>query len=147
VDPLTGARGEIPALRHHRLIYHRRIGAGPGWEVPRGQPAVSLFERVAGARVEGRAPAGERVEARLTLALRDGRAGTWRAAARADDAGRWQLTLPYPNDVAFSSMVRAAEAYELASAGGSARLVVPEVAVREGRALPGPDLRDPTGAR
>ena len=75
----------VPALRHHQLVYET-IGS----DTP-----LRLFERVAGARIEGVAPAGAGVLADLVLAVGDTRF-RYRTSTRADAQGRYRLIVPYP---------------------------------------------------
>lgn len=144
----TGRSVEVPALVHHRLVYHARsvpgeslVGLPPRW-------AAAVFERVAGARVEGRAPPGAQVEARLLVTTQAGRQALpraqepliYRVLTRADPDGRYALTLPYPTDGPFSDSVRTGSSYRLSAAGASARLEVPEAAVQTGARVEAPPL-------
>lgn len=63
--------------------------------------SVKLFEQVAGARVEGRAPPGSTVVLTARLQLRNtGRTWEHRVYAQADDEGRFTLTTPYSTEAA-----------------------------------------------
>jgi len=138
-------RGPEPLLQ--RL--HQRDGAGLGglrlvYETHRPFPAarsprVKVFERVAGARVRGRAPPGVRVAAELSLVTNTGRRLRYRQHARANAEGYYALRLPYATRGA-PPAVRVEGAYRVAADGPAARVPVPEAAVRSGRTLRGPDL-------
>lgn len=152
-DPETGRRIEVPALAHHRMVYHAR--SSPGEELYAEAPGVSVavYEHVEGARVEGRARPEARVEARLRMTTQGGRRHLPRASrtfvyharGRADASGRYRLTLPYSTDVPFSDVVRVLGRYEIESGDRRAELGVPEDAVRSGGRVAGPSLvREPT---
>ena len=127
---LRGAAG----LRRHRLVYE----SPPDSPLRPDAPArFRVFERVAGARIVGRAPAGERVEASLGLASR-ARGRVHRAWVRADAEGRWELTVPYATDGG-AGAVRSEPHYELRCNGSTHPLRVPEQAVQSGATLEGPD--------
>lgn len=138
----------IPALVHHRLVFHARSAPGRPHDVAMPELAIAVFERVAGARVEGRATPGSLVEVRLRLATQGGirhvyRAEdlfVYRAVGRADAGGRYALTLPYPTSNEFSDAVRVVGRYRLSSGGEIAFLGVSESEVREGRTVSGPVL-------
>lgn len=122
----------------HRLVYERRVLRDAS-ERPRSH--FRVFERVAGARVVGRAPAGSTVEARLPYASPTGRKGQMRRRVRADAAGRYELRLPYATRGGPPGMV-VAGAWQIGPEGkpADAQIVVPESAVRLGSRLAGPDL-------
>jgi len=117
------------------------VGLPPRW-------AVGVYERVAGARVEGRTRPGAEVEARLVVTTRGGRRALprarepliYRVRTRADATGRYVLTLPYSTDGVFSQEVRVEPSYRLRAAGVSARLEIPETAVQTGERVRGPLL-------
>ncbi len=136
-----GARVTVEALRHHRLVHYARSGAGQELPARLPEAAVGVWERVAGARVEGSAAPGAAVEAVLPLEIGGART-RYRQTARADARGRYTLVLPYATEAAAPGRggVRVGRAYVLRAASGRARLVVPEAAVQEGRALEGPTL-------
>ncbi|HKJ23671.1 MAG TPA: STT3 domain-containing protein [Myxococcota bacterium] len=134
------ATGGVPALEHHRLLWHQRSGAGLELAVEPPGSALGVWEIVAGARVEGRAAPGADVEATLALRTASGRPHRQRTTTTADADGAWTLVLPYPTDEAWSSAVRAEGEWQLRSGGRSATLAVPEAAVRSGATLAGPDL-------
>jgi asparagine N-glycosylation enzyme membrane subunit Stt3 len=139
----AGLGYEIPALEHHRLIWYRH--SGDGFEVSPQVPGFELgvFEIVAGARVVGRAAPGARVVARLPLRTESRRPHVHRAATRADEAGRFELILPYPTDRPFSSAVHAKGPWQLESAGRTVRLELAEDAVQSGATVAAPDLAPP----
>jgi len=147
-DEAQGRRVDVPALAHHRLVYHARSHPGATLRAPAPQRAVAVYERVRGARVVGRGAPDARIEARLRITTQAGprylpRASEphlYRTHTRADASGRYELTLPYPTDVPFSDAVRVVGAYELQSGARTARLVVSESAVRAGASVAGPSL-------
>jgi hypothetical protein len=130
---------EVPAtyLAHHRLIYQTPQLAGLTSEV---RSHYKLYEVVPGARVEGSAPPGTRVEARLRLLAEPNGGLLFRAVSEADASGRFALTVPYPNEP-FSDYIRSADSYELVSPLGRASFRVSEAAVRGGDVVEGPLLR------
>ncbi len=132
------AAGQVfrfPALRHHRLIRQ--------W-IPGGQPAAAqrLFERVAGARVEGSAAPDALVEARLMLRVGAGRF-EYVQRDRADSSGRYALVLPYANEP-FSPDVAAIGPWRIESGGLRSELRVSESAVQSGGRLEGPGFAEPS---
>jgi dolichyl-diphosphooligosaccharide--protein glycosyltransferase len=130
---------EVPAtyLAHHRLIYETPQLAGLTGEV---RSYYKLYEVVPGARVEGSAPPGTRVEARLRLLAEPDGELLFRAVSVADASGRFALTVPYPTEP-FSDFMRSADSYELVSPLGGASFRVSEAAVRGGDVVEGPPLR------
>jgi asparagine N-glycosylation enzyme membrane subunit Stt3 len=132
----SAAGPHVPALERHRLVYESSLQLAAAPDAP---AFYKVFEHVAGARVEGRAPPHARVEARLGLRTNRGRELAVRTLARADAAGRYHLRLPYSNRGAPPS-VRTAPAWELACDGEQATLVVEEAQVRGGASLEGPPL-------
>jgi dolichyl-diphosphooligosaccharide--protein glycosyltransferase len=131
-QPAQGA----PALARHRLVYE----SDPPRGAPPGTPPLLLvYEIVAGARVEGRALPGARVEARLLLRTRTGRTLEFASETLADASGRYALLLPYPNE-RFSPALEAPSPYRVRSGGSEAELFVSEQAVRQGETLAGPAL-------
>ncbi len=126
----------LPALERHRLVYEsaQRLAAAP--DAP---PFYKLFEHVAGARVEGRARPGARVEASLGLRTNRRRELVHRTHARADAAGRYRLRVPYASRDAPPS-VRTDPAWRLECEGERAELVVRESEVRAGARVVGPPL-------
>jgi asparagine N-glycosylation enzyme membrane subunit Stt3 len=100
-----------PVVLSDEIVYDGRIG-----------PAVKVFEQVAGARLVGDAAPGVALEAHLDLAARgSGRNGhTFRyvRSGRADANGRFEITVPYPTELApVSSDVAARAPYEIHSVG------------------------------
>lgn len=135
-DKSTGERKQVSALRSHRLIYES-APLIPG--KANAKPYCRLFEVVSGARVVGQARAGSVVEVRLELESRHGGRFDYKAASRADAEGHYALRLPYSND-GFRSGIRVADSYRLTVDEQVKRLVVSEVAVREGLEVRGPDF-------
>ena len=126
----------VTSLSHHRLIYEteafdERRGEAPSY--------YKLYEVVSGARVEGRAPPGTQVAARLRLSAEPDGELLFLALAVADASGHYALIVPYPNEP-FSKDVQSADSYELVSALGEARFRVSEAAVRGGELIEGPSL-------
>ncbi|HKJ23495.1 MAG TPA: hypothetical protein VKB65_01640 [Myxococcota bacterium] len=132
--------GRIGALTRHRLVFHTSVSQQRTLVTPRRDPTVAVWEIVAGARVEGTAPAGEEVTASLTLTTREGRHHTWLASTRAGDDGRWRLVVPNATDVAPSSAVRVAERYRVTAGLQEGSFAVPDSAVRAGALVEGPAL-------
>ncbi|MBW2314896.1 MAG: hypothetical protein JRH10_11950 [Deltaproteobacteria bacterium] len=130
--------GDQAAFERHRLVQE----ASPKPWMPE-QPFFKVYEHVAGARVEGRAPAGADVVFELDLATPRGRHFTWRSIAEADTTGRYAARLPYATRGAPDG-VRPAAAYRVRASGREASLVVDEVAVQEGRVVAGPELLEAT---
>jgi asparagine N-glycosylation enzyme membrane subunit Stt3 len=85
--------------RYEQLLRHRGIVAIPGEGYVYDAivtSSVKIFERVAGARLTGRAPADSTVDARLTLrSLADGRVFEYRHATTATAEGEYRLALPH----------------------------------------------------
>ena len=135
-DKSTGERKQVSALRSHRLVYESApLIRGK----PRAKPYCRLFEVVSGARVVGQAQAGSVVRVRLELESRYSGRFDYKAASRADAEGHYALRLPYSND-GFRSGIQVADSYRLTVDEQVKRLVVSEVAVREGLEVRGPDF-------
>ncbi|MCZ6465173.1 MAG: hypothetical protein O7A09_12625, partial [Proteobacteria bacterium] len=141
---------EASAVTRHRLVFESR----PKPFLRGERPGFKLYEHVAGARLEGRAPAGARVEARLPIETNRGRRFEFVTHTRADDRGHYALAVPYASGASGTSgdaaarggAVRSLDRYAVSAAGRSASVAVSEAAVREGLAVPGPDLRSlPSG--
>jgi dolichyl-diphosphooligosaccharide--protein glycosyltransferase len=135
-DKSTGERKQVSALRSHRLIYE---SAPRSRNKANAKPYCRLFEVVSGARVVGQARGGSVVRARLELESRHSGRFEYKAASRADAEGHYALRLPYSND-GFPSEIQVASSYRLTVDGQVKRLVVSEVAVREGLEVRGPDF-------
>jgi asparagine N-glycosylation enzyme membrane subunit Stt3 len=131
-------QSQVPVTRlaHHRLIYET-----PALDGTRGEARsyYKLYELVIGARVEGSAPPGTRVEARLRLSAEPKGELLFLAVAEAGASGRYALTVPYPNEP-FSEGMRSADSYTLVSALGETSFRVSEAAVRGGEVVEGPSL-------
>ncbi|MBW2316158.1 MAG: hypothetical protein JRH10_18460 [Deltaproteobacteria bacterium] len=134
------AHGAVPALSHHRLLWHQRSGDGRELAVEPPGSALGVWEIVAGARVEGRATPGAEVEASLEMRTESGRPHRHRATTRAQEDGTWELVLAYPTDQAWSSALSALGPWRVRSGSTSADLEVAEEAVRNGDSVVGPDL-------
>ncbi len=127
----------IGALERHRLVYESlRIPGVGSREIAR----FKVFEFVHGALVTGRTVPGTRVLASLRLRTNQDREFWYRATTVGDNRGRYALRLPYANRGA-PPAVRPDPHYTLTCLlVRSARVVVGEEDVQEGREVPGPDL-------
>jgi asparagine N-glycosylation enzyme membrane subunit Stt3 len=145
---------DSPGLAHHRLLYESLLDSE---RMQLGRSEFRIFERVAGALVEGRAPPGAVVTARLAYQSNRGRRGRFETRAVADAAGRYALRLPYSTrgappgvrtepSYALTAASAAGVALEAAGVGEDAapgRLVVSEADVRSGALVAGPDFAAP----
>lgn len=114
-----------------RLIFEAsRLGANSRQKIP----PPKVYERVAGARVDGRAPPGKTVLAQISVYTNRGRLFTYRQKTRADSNGRYTLRLPYASDPASHPQGE----WRLQSGGEGRPLAVSEASVREGRDVAGP---------
>lgn len=137
-DDGSDAGDDLPCLRNFRLLVDSREDffletAGP-FPLP-GAPvaAVKLFERVAGARITGRAAPGAPVSARLRLRTPAGRAFTFACETRATERGRFTLVLPYRSSGANGDGgTAAAGPWEVFRGGAVARVEVTEGDVLSG---------------
>jgi asparagine N-glycosylation enzyme membrane subunit Stt3 len=138
---VVGEGDQQRTLRVLRLVHHRLIFEGVPFE---GEPGVErsfykLYELVEGARVEGSAPPGSIVEARLSLFPRLGGELLFATASQVGASGRYSVTLPYPNEP-FSEAVAVEDSYSLQGPRHSVRLRVTEAQVKNGATLEGPSL-------
>jgi asparagine N-glycosylation enzyme membrane subunit Stt3 len=129
---------DSPGWRHHRLLYESPIDA-VRQEI--GRSEFRIFERVAGARVVGRAAPGAVVRALLDYESNRGRRGRYEHAVEADALGRYEIVLPYATRGAPPG-VDSAPAYRILSGGRAERLAVDEGAVQSGETLSGPDFSE-----
>ena len=93
-----------PVVLSDEVVYEGSIG-----------PSVKIFEQVAGARLQGTAPPGASVEARLELVGREsGEHLTYRRPTTVDVTGHFEVVVPYPTetDAAFTDLFATAP-YEL----------------------------------
>jgi len=143
-DDASDAGEGLPCLGHFRLL----VESGETWfpetagphALP-GEPvaAVKLFERVAGARITGRAAPGSQVAARLRLRTRAKREFTFACETRADAAGQFTIVVPYrssgPNGDGGTAAIGP---WEVRRDGNLARVEVTERDVIEGasKAIP-----------
>jgi asparagine N-glycosylation enzyme membrane subunit Stt3 len=132
-----GSRVVVPAADRFRLVYES--AGNPSAPQP-PLATYKLFERVAGARVTGKAPPGYAVEAQLELDTPRGRPFTFSTQAVADPAGDYGLVLPYPTQ-ATSGAVRSKGPYRLLSGPRTETIQVSEEAVQTGAVIVGPNLR------
>lgn len=73
-------------------------------------PSVKIFEHVSGAVVTGTYSSGSKIEAHLKLNVRTtGRSFVYVQSTRADEQGRFELTLPYATGVSSPASVAVAE--------------------------------------
>lgn len=92
---------------------------------------VKIFECVAGATLEGQAPPGAQVEARLPLVCRStGRHLVYRRGGQADSQGRFRLVVPYATGE--NGDLWAPEPYHLSCGSAAAEVRVRESEVLEG---------------
>jgi asparagine N-glycosylation enzyme membrane subunit Stt3 len=99
-------------------------------------PTVKIYERVAGAILEGKATPRE--TATLELDLRNtltGRTFTYRATRAAADDGTVRFTLPYPTTRETGATVRATGPCRLLAGGVRSEIEVDEAAVRAGTTI------------
>jgi dolichyl-diphosphooligosaccharide--protein glycosyltransferase len=81
-----GSAGEgVAGLAHYRLVYRSDDGR------------FSVFTLVPGATIVGNASPGETVEVRTDVTVGE-TSFTYRRSARADDDGRFEVTVPYPGE-------------------------------------------------
>jgi len=98
-----------------------------------------VFERVAGARVHGRAAPGSEVRAHLELRTVRGRLVSYRIDTATDAAGAYVLRLPHANSGGPPSL-RPEPAYRVESEGCSARFRLKEGDVSRVLRVHGPDV-------
>ena len=96
-----------------------------------------LFELVPGAVLTARAAPGTEMRVRLPLVTPLGRRFRYLASARADDAGRIELRVPYPTDP--SAPVRSQGPYRIQLGAVRLRLEVSEAETRDGSTVRVPD--------
>ena len=118
-------------LEQHRLIYESPLPR----KTTRFTPGFRVFERVAGAVVEGRAPAGASVSALLELQLPEGRRRKIENGAIADAAGVYRLRLAHP-----SAGSGPTESWRIESGGRAQELRLSEAAVASGEIHSGPEF-------
>ncbi|MEZ4215233.1 MAG: STT3 domain-containing protein [Myxococcota bacterium] len=120
------AEPALVGLAHHRLRF-----ATPARAARAGVASYRVFERVAGATIEGSAPPGESVEATLVATP-----GATRvvARARADASGRFAIAVAQASDDAGGA------AWQLRAGALEGRVVVAARAVREGGRVEAPPL-------
>lgn len=140
--PLVIGGSGIPGAGVRHLEHLMPVGAtleqppGLGFSLP----ALWVYERVAGARLAGTAPAGARVLATIDFAEQS-RAHVWRAFVEAGADGRFELVVPFPSGLVRPT-IRSAARWSLRVGDGPAVLVdVPEAAVRVGDVLRVGELR------
>jgi asparagine N-glycosylation enzyme membrane subunit Stt3 len=123
---------DVPALTGLRAVY---VSNRLDESVPQRVPAAWVYERVAGAQIEGVTQPGVTVPFALDLLL-GGTRGRYVAEAVADEAGRFRLTVPYWTGAV--GEVRTARAARMGLPEGPVTVEIPEGAVREGRTLAAP---------
>ncbi|MCK6518860.1 hypothetical protein L6R46_27850 [Myxococcota bacterium] len=126
------AGADVPALTGLRAVYvSNRLDPSVSQRVP----AAWVYERVAGAHIEGVTQPGVTVPLALDLLL-SGTRGRYVAEAVADSEGRYQLTVPYWTGA--TGEVRTARAARLGLPEGPVTFEIPEEAVRDGLRLTAP---------
>jgi hypothetical protein len=145
LSPLLIAGSAVPGwgVRHlpHLMPRHASAAGVPGLAFP--LPELWTFERVAGARVRGTAPARSGVLAELRFTEHQ-RPHTYKAFTEAGLDGSWELVLPFPTGLVRPAL-RSASAWSVAAGGGAVRsFAVDEEAVRRGATIEVGALRGPT---
>jgi asparagine N-glycosylation enzyme membrane subunit Stt3 len=111
----------------------RAVYASQGGPVGLRRPGAWVYERVQGARVSGRVEPGQALRVRIK-AVFGPMAGRWRGEGVADEAGRFEIRVPY------ATQQRGVVATELAELVVDGQVVasfgIPEYAVREGGEVP-----------
>lgn len=130
------AAADAPALTGLRAVY---VSNRLDESVPQRVPAAWVYERVAGARIEGVTQPGVTVPFALDLLL-SGTRGRYVAQAVADAEGRFALTVPYWTGA--EGAVRTSRAARLGLPEGPVTFEIPEDAVRAGLTVAAP--RPPT---
>lgn len=135
VGPEAGL-ARVAAAERHRLVYESPPAeAGDG-----ALPLYKVFEVVAGARLEGFAPPGSRVELRIGLVSEHRRSGVYRASAVADASGRYAFRVPYATRRG-PWAVQTGRRARLLCGDRTGRVAIPEDSVLHGGLVEGPDLR------
>jgi len=130
---IEGAR--VEPLAHFRLLYE-----SPGSTRFQGRDYryAKVFEVVRGARLVGRTTPGTEVTASLALRTVAGRELVYRARTRADQGGRFSLTVPYATDD-LPHRTRAAGGYFVNRGYGAEEVAVHERAILAGSEVALPD--------
>jgi hypothetical protein len=117
-----------PGLDQHRMVFHAKRPARRGslWVPPPGY-SISVFERVEGAQVEGRAEPNQPIE------------------IRADSTGHYAIRLPYPTEAAPSSEVSAIGPYQFRAGDLEGELRLGDSTIRRGERIEGPCLESACG--
>jgi len=97
----TAGGQEIPALDGFRLVHespetHRR--RVPGIDAAIQTSYVKIFERVKGALLEGKAPAGSPVQLKVTVTTNTGRHFDFRSQHKAGPDGVFRFAVPYSSE-------------------------------------------------
>jgi hypothetical protein len=132
--PAPGGGLALPGGPEHALTGHRLRFVADDSDLGLAGAAVwraAVHEIVPGARVVGRAPGAESVAFEAAVPLPGRRPLRYRASARVDAAGGYEIRLPYPSEAG----------YAVRAAGRSGALVLSEADVREGRTVSGPSLQ------
>jgi dolichyl-diphosphooligosaccharide--protein glycosyltransferase len=127
---------DSPGLQHHRLLYESPLDAR--W-ARIGRSEFRIFERVAGARLEGEAQPGARVTAALRYRSNRGRSGRFTTTAQADARGRYSLVLPYATRGSPPG-IEVEGPYRVLSGDESHPVTVRERDVQDGAVVRGPDF-------
>ena len=134
-----------PGLDQHRMVFHAKRPARRGslWVPPPGY-SISVFERVEGAQVEGRAEPNQPIEIRLPLRVGADRIFYLRRT-RADSKGHYAIRLPYPTEAAPSSEVSAIGPYQFRAGDLEGELRLGDSTIRRGERIEGPCLESACG--
>jgi hypothetical protein len=130
--PIAGGglalRGPDAALTQHRLVF---LADDSDLSRPRDERPwrAAVYEIVPGARVVGRAPPEQSVRFELEVPVPDRAPLRYRASARVDGAGRYEIRLPYPEN-----------GYAVRAGSRRGALELSEADVREGRTVAGPSF-------
>jgi dolichyl-diphosphooligosaccharide--protein glycosyltransferase len=127
----------LEALTQHRLVYASVPLVGKPGEA---EPYLKVFEIVAGARVRGLAPPGQRVMARLGVIPALYPKFHFVATTKADESGHYELVLPYSNE-SFSEVVEVASHYQIGIGKVKGRVRISEKAVQDGARVQGPSFQ------
>lgn len=129
----TSISSSVPleALKHYRLVHESESTV-----TYTGQKFVKTFERVPGAKIEGKAPAGTRVSISVPVVTNQGRDFTYIQSNIADASGNFTLNVPYSTVGPIASGTKfdtgPTGPYQLAIADKKYEVHVPEEAVVTG---------------
>jgi asparagine N-glycosylation enzyme membrane subunit Stt3 len=131
---ILGGSGLPDAGVHHLEHFMPRFASlEVAAQLPFAVPVLFTFERVEGAELRGRAPAGARVVLELDLTER-GRRHVWRAWTEAGKDGRYAMRVPLPTGLDRPTLSTGPSA-RLKALGATISLQVPEQAVLGGSTI------------